>query len=465
MFGVDPSIYSPVPGVMPPVRRVRRLHLAASPYSTDRRAEAKSDHASDGAPPAPATLLPDDVLFAIFSHSSGAADVARCAATCRRWGSVVAARAAAICRALPVPPPPATFLPHLALGVFFPQHKNARAGARLRFVPTAAALSSTYSRRLLAGPITTGSAVVDLELDLDHARPVASRNGRVVLQLRRAGCLTLCVWNPSTGAVSVLPPLSGKDYPGTDYACAILTSEDLATGPLSTSPGFFRVLVVYERRRRSFTALRCYSSDTGGWGAEAKKPGDKISGRVLRQLRPAVVLGGVAYWSMRRAAFGVRLDGGTSLSSSATMDVCSVPYQLKLLRLNDHMVGVSPEDGRMRFIVMGFFARKLLAIDLFTSRRLRQASGDQIDDDGIMVNVQEIKLPRNCVPNNVKLRWFGEKSGTIIITAGETGSSTSDVFAFNLFTGSVEKLAEGVSNHECRNLYGYEVIPQHSLRP
>ncbi|WVZ54397.1 hypothetical protein U9M48_005202 [Paspalum notatum var. saurae] len=439
---------------MPPVRRARGAHAAAaSSYLTvadgwlsrrrrtvsvgnKRRAGAESD---DGAP-TPAILVPDDVLFSIFSRASGAADVARCAAS--------------ICRALPAPAPTAASIPHLALGVLFPQRKTAREGARLRFLPTAAAAAAfaNSARRHLAGLSAGGP----LDLDFDHARPVASRNGHVVLELRRAGGLTLCVWNPVTGAVSVLPPLSGKDYPG-DYACAILTSHDVADGPLASLPGFFRVLVVYERRRssRSFTALRCYSSDTGSWAAEAKKPGAKISGRVLRQLRPAVVRRGVAYWSTHRAAFGVRLDGATS----ATMDVLWVPYDLKQIRLDNHMVGVSP-DGRLRLIETGFVALKLRVIDFVTS----ELKDHQIDDDDIKIPVPEIRLTSTLTPA-VKLRWFGEKSGTLIVTVEETSGSTSAVYAFNLATRSVEKLADGVSNHAYRNMFGYEMIAQHNLCP
>ncbi|KAJ1274282.1 hypothetical protein BS78_05G050800 [Paspalum vaginatum] len=184
---------------------------------------------------------------------------------------------------------------------------------------------------------------------------------------------------------------------------------------------------------------------------------------MLRQLGPAVVLRGVAYWPMHHAALGVRLDG-----TSATMDVCSVPYKLTHCELDEHVLGVSL-DGRLRFVGTGFTARRTLVIS-FLASQLRGVVGcnsvdpRRDDDDGndIKLSVPQIEVTWTTA---VKLRWFGEKSGTLILTVGETGSSTSDVFAFNIATRSVEKLASDICNHACRNLYGYEMITLHSLRP
>ncbi|OEL30537.1 hypothetical protein BAE44_0008442 [Dichanthelium oligosanthes] len=122
----------------------------------------------------------------------------------------------------------------------------------------------------LLGPCDGGAPLLDDEgrALFDKARPVASRNGRVVLELRReerADGLTICVWNPMTGGVSVLPTLSGKDSPG-DYACAILTGDDL-----DVPTDLFRLLLVYNNCRRGSTVLRCYSSDTRSWGASRQE--------------------------------------------------------------------------------------------------------------------------------------------------------------------------------------------------
>lgn len=130
-------------------------------------------------------------------------------------------------------------------------------------------------------------------------------------------------------------PSPGGPGPGHDYACALLTAEDLLGAhapPRESRLGLlFSLVLVYNRR--TFTALRCYTSITSSgsasasanssWGPEARKPGAKIGGHVLRHLGQAVVLAGVAYWPMYRAALGVRLDG----AGEAVVDVCMVPYR------------------------------------------------------------------------------------------------------------------------------------------
>lgn len=100
---------------------------------------------------------------------------------------------------------------------------------------------------------------------MDYSCPVASRNGRLVLELRRdtrGDSVTFCVCSPMTGDAVVLPPLSGEDRPTDNYGCALLTVDD-------DSPRLFRLLIVYNSRR-GFTALRCYCSEAGRWGTERR---------------------------------------------------------------------------------------------------------------------------------------------------------------------------------------------------
>ncbi|GJN28025.1 hypothetical protein PR202_gb16106 [Eleusine coracana subsp. coracana] len=90
--------------------------------------------------------VPDDAISPVFARLPDAADVVRCAATCRRWSRIVAKDAAVLSRNLPP-------LPRLALG-FFHQEDAARKRKRSTstdddsaqaqaaqpcFVPTAAA--------------------------------------------------------------------------------------------------------------------------------------------------------------------------------------------------------------------------------------------------------------------------------------------------------------------------------------
>ncbi|KAL6660976.1 hypothetical protein ACP70R_000360 [Stipagrostis hirtigluma subsp. patula] len=421
---------------MPPLRRAPRA--PATPYTQDKATV-------DGAP---ATTLPDDLLFAIFSRvSSGDAGVARCAATCRHWGRVIAARAAALARALP---PLARFLPHLALGVLRgPEDGSVRATRRRRridaspqprFVPTASASphlgASGY--RLLGRPEDGGL--------FDRARPVASRKGRVVLELRRgdgADVLALGVCNPMMGDVAVLPPLAGDDYPGC-YACAIVAGDDLDDPP---SPGSFQLLLVYNRR--SFTALRSYSSDAGSWGPEGRMPGAKMSAHMLRHLGPAVVLRGVVYWPVHLAVLGVRLDGGAAIT-----DVCSVPYRLTQDDPEWRLLGISP-DGGLSYISAGVSGDALLFfVETLPPRFVDDVStaGDRWER-GECVRLPQIKL---STATAIKLRWFGEKSGTTFFTIGK-GSNTSGAFAANLATKSVEKLADGLDCDSWLSMCGYEM--------
>ncbi|XP_047056678.1 uncharacterized protein LOC124662947 [Lolium rigidum] len=418
---------------MPPLRRrLDRARSAPTPYPNgwlSRRPRRSKTRRADGD-----EVLPADVLTEIIARaSSGAADVARFSSTCRRWGFAVATHAAAICRSLP---PPTRYQTHLTLGFFHQENEDVRAFHRRRrpcdsaqptFVPTASASH-------LLGTLSLGSHL--LGGLFEHARPVASRNGRLVLELRRkerAQGLTLSVYNPMTGEVSVLPALSGEDCPGY-YACAILTGDDLdASIPL----GFFRVLLVYNRR--SFTAMRIFSSDVGSWRLEGRMPGAKMDAGKLRRLGPAVVVRGVAYWPMHRAALGVRLDG-------ALMDVCFVPY-------NNHyfpdyrLLGVTP-DGNLSFVFALFIRRLIITIE-----SLKPSSASEWEFHEL------IKLPE--VPTRpstaLKLRWFNEKSGTVLFTIREGGEATSGAFMLNLATRSLEKLAGGVECHGWRNFCGYEM--------
>jgi hypothetical protein len=294
-----------------------------------------------------ALLEPHDALSPVFARLPSAADVVRSAATCRRWARLIAKDAAVLSGVLPP-------LPRLTLGFF--HQENARVTARRRrassandaqaqpcLVPTAAA------SRLIGLPGPSWTALGDAVLGLDdgrglfeHARPVAARNGWLVLELRQdryTDGLKLCVCNPTRGDLAVLPALAGGDNPG-DYVCALYTGHDLDTPrPLSS---FFRLLIVYNRR--AFTALRSYSSDTGYWSTEAKRSyGPKIASEKLRELGQSIVSRGVAYWLMRRTAFAVRLD------TPEPAEVCMLQRSIPGLPTGCVAFGVDV-DGKLMYI-------------------------------------------------------------------------------------------------------------------
>lgn len=136
--------------------------------------------------------------------------------------------------------------------------------------------------------------------------------------------------------------------------------------------------------------------------------------------------------------------------------MCLVPYKMSHFLPDFRLLGVSP-DGELSYISLGRTLRRYLAIIVETL----QLHG--IDDDmNTAADRWErrgfIRLPQLEVPGAtaLKLRWFGEKSGTLFFTIGE-GGNTSGAFALNLATGSVEKLADGVECNSWRNLCGYDM--------
>uniref|UniRef100_A0A0D9V5R4 F-box domain-containing protein n=1 Tax=Leersia perrieri TaxID=77586 RepID=A0A0D9V5R4_9ORYZ len=120
------------------------------------------------------TSLTDDVLAAIFSRLPDAGDVVRCAATCRRWAGVVAKEAGFLSRSLRPP------LPGRALGAFFHQAHGDVGRKRKRRCPIAESSTPTCFV-----PTASGARLLGFNdlFDLSRSRPVAPRNGRVVLEL------------------------------------------------------------------------------------------------------------------------------------------------------------------------------------------------------------------------------------------------------------------------------------------
>ncbi|KAF7002499.1 hypothetical protein CFC21_017987 [Triticum aestivum] len=320
-------------------RKLRRSGAAASAsyfrIEKDRRhcfskkkKKNRHHHHHEVASSGPTASLCDDALADIFTRLPGAAAVVRCAATCRRWGRLVATRAAVISRCLP---PLGCSFPDLAVGLFHQEKdwpttrgRDAASSPGPCFVPTASG-----SRFLYEGRESLGVARLDDgDRLLDHSRPVASRNGRLVLELRRhrrqdraADGLRLAICNPMTSDnIVVVPPLFLAGKNNTKILEYGLTSHNLCP------PGchdFFRILLIYNHHRSGglSTVLRCYSSDTGRWGPETESI-VKIPSSKIRNISPAVVHRGVAYWALEQGVFGVRLD---RIDHDHTMDMHLVP--------------------------------------------------------------------------------------------------------------------------------------------
>ncbi|KAF0930511.1 hypothetical protein E2562_033252 [Oryza meyeriana var. granulata] len=202
---------------------------------------------------------------------------------------------------------------------------------------------------------------------------------------------------------------------------------------------FFRVLIVYNRDR--FTALLSYSSDTSSWSVEAKKvSGPKLTAWDLRKLGQGIVLGGVAYWLLRRTALAVRLD--TPEPTQTRMPPDGVPNPLQQLRL----LGVMP-DGKLCFFDAAHGGGCVsVAWTVFET-----SAGEWVMEHSIRLT----RLKIRCAVA-INLRWFCDKGAIILFTLGR-GSRNRGTYALNLATKKVDKLDDSVDCDSWRNFVGYEM--------
>ncbi|KAG2576861.1 hypothetical protein PVAP13_6NG042400 [Panicum virgatum] len=455
---------------MPPTRRGARRRTAAATKSARasrrlsvRRGEpfkresrggggAAAGNDDDGLP------LSDEALLLVFSALAAAtADLVCCAATCRRWRRLVSADAAFICRrATPRSDP---FVRSLALGFF--QSRTDASAAPPRFVPLSVAGASIQpSLAALVG---------------GASRVAASRNGRLVLDLRRRAssrathAVRLGACNPVTagcGGVDVLPPLRGKDSPTGPYACTVITAADEHGGEdrRASHHASYRVLLLYNRR--SFTALRCYSSDAGSWGPEAVVTGARI-GRNQLAVRPhaAVVHHGVVFWP--RLAVALRLDSllqpppaasaaakskGSKTPPRHTVAGFSPAARQRPSSQAERLLGVTP-DGRM------------LRVEA-DSETIRAYCGGGGDGDGDIrgASLTGEKLDWKWTMkqalmrvHTVRLRWLCEKSGLVIFTARNGGDPDTHVYTVDVETKQFRRVATCGEPASPGEMCGYEM--------
>ncbi|CAO2210068.1 unnamed protein product [Urochloa humidicola] len=402
------------------------------------------------------TPLPDEILIAIFAGFPEIADLVRCAATCRRWRLLVSGEAAFLSRRRR----PGRFLPPLALGFFFHHHAVAAAAAAAaaapRFVPTASA-----SRRFPALRSPELSRLLDSSSS--SSRVVASRNGLVVVDLRRGGgdgigrkngrALRLCVCNPMTGEAHALPPLTGKDGVG-HYVCTVLTADDCFAAP-APPPSTYRLLLVYSRR--SFTAFRSYSGDVGGWSPEAKVTGAKLGKSQMGLACNGVVGPGgrEAYWLAEGVVFRLRLD--TMEASMFRVQAFITPHCAPVFHVDDTRLGFTPE-GRLCAVQLDSTAindathRRLVRVGITTYGHHGGGGGNYREHEW-WKREEEIWVESFSVDNanTLKLRWFCERSGVVFFTVDRwslVGWGRSEVYAFSIRTRTLEKV---VSNGDGRS--------------
>nr|XP_051221313.1 uncharacterized protein LOC127339507 [Lolium perenne] len=443
---------------MPPPRTGQRCPRPSSanpaPYcrkAKHRRIKKHRQHRK--ASGSPTVSLSDDLVTCIFAGLSDAAAAVRCAATCRRWGRVVATSASIISPSLPSL---GRFLPDLAVGLFHrPEIDLPAAASSLPcFVPMASA-----ARFLLAGQQRLLS-VAGLRDDgglLNHSRPVASRNGRLVLELRREGHaasgLRLTVCNPMMpNSIVVVPPLVSSASTIQDYGCALLTGQDLRP-PRCNS--FFRLLLVYNHNRGpgNSTVLQCYSSDTGCWGREAECCIEIPSTKIC-DIGQAVVRRGVAFWALDLGVLGARLDQIDQ--HGAVMDMHLVPYDTPHWWPEKRLLGISP-DNRLFFMYTGVVHQEKIMMASFSYFEFEEEDNIRTGTKGICRDEKHLRMPQMKMSHRntaIKLRWFGEKSGLVLFTMGRP-SGHRGTFVLNLHDEVVNKLAD--DGDSWKNLLGYEM--------
>uniref|UniRef100_A0A453NAG8 Uncharacterized protein n=2 Tax=Triticinae TaxID=1648030 RepID=A0A453NAG8_AEGTS len=121
----------------------------------------------------------------------------------------------------------------------------------------------------------------------------------------------------------------------------------------------------------------------------------------------------------------------------------------------ERLLGTSADGERLSFLYVGFLG----CTDFFIYIETQTAAGGEWEGHE-QARLKLISLPELGITMKTafKLRWFGEKSGTLMFTVGEGGGCTSQgVFMLNITTGCLEKLADGVECHAWKHLCGYEM--------
>ncbi|TVU42911.1 hypothetical protein EJB05_09335, partial [Eragrostis curvula] len=394
------------------------------------------------------TPLSDEILLVIFAGFPDLADLVRCAFTCRRWRRLVSGEAAFLCRT------PrrlgGKFIPGLALGFF---HHLDEGAAAPRFVPLPSAV-----RRLgfqVQPSLTTLVEGLDGADGLfNSSRIVASRNGLLVVDLRHGKkdrALKLCVFNPMTGDVHILPPLSGKDGLG-HFACTVITAEyqdNMNTDAAPARSSYFRLLLLYTRR--GFTAFRSYSSDEGSWSEEAKVTNARLGKKQMGLTHMGVADHGddLAYWLAKNVVFVLSLK--TMASKVIHMPHSGNGWKFDMVNT---LLGFSPEGNHcaVQFAPLSLMKTKRdVTICVSTSRPHRGY------DTKELFPVEQF-LPANVM--QVNLRWFCEKSGVVFFSAvcGSLRDRRREMYALNLNTRTVEMVASHAGDSDpWKDLYGYEM--------
>ncbi|KAL6888959.1 hypothetical protein ACP4OV_009985 [Aristida adscensionis] len=135
-------------------------------------------------------------------------------------------------------------------------------------------------------------------------------------------------------------------------------------------------------------------------------------------------------------------------------DIHLLPYDVPHYWPEKHLLNVSP-DGHLFFMYYGI----RLGLNVLEAKiSYFDIHGDDIQTDrkqrsSLGILMHQMKMTSR--DGSLKLWWFGEKSGMVLFTMGES-SGHHGTFMLNLRDQTVEKLADS-EGHSWRNCLGFEM--------
>jgi hypothetical protein len=258
---------------------------------------------------ATAIALPDDALREILTRVVDPVSFFRCATACKWWRGLVA-DISFLRRRWPADSSKSSSV----FGFFAPQRESDKP---VLFVPAPQSPLGIGRRSL-------GSFFPEAASLLDHAEPLTTRRGLLLVRLRRlrGDAIHLAVCNLLAGTCDVLPPLNcsasmpiSRCWPISCFA--IVTGVDLCSRGQSPLPGystFFKVLVIADVLSKDSSGstwnrydVYMFASSESSW--TVRRECFKQWGVVFRSSqRSGVVRRGTAHWLFHRGLSYYILD-------------------------------------------------------------------------------------------------------------------------------------------------------------
>ncbi|XBI13131.1 hypothetical protein VPH35_139906 [Triticum aestivum] len=398
-----------------------------------------------------AATIPDDVVLEILLRvSRDVAALFRCAATCKRWRTLIA-DLSFLGRCWP----DNACHPSSFLGFFVQQRRDPDDRDELFvgvdidspqppvFLPAPAPWPVLGPRRRFLASLLPGLPAGLL----DGAQPLTARHGLLLVRLARGPHIHMAMCDPLNGTFHVLPPIKRRAYSAN---CAILTDADCSSpsGPRRPAPSpdrkFFKVLaIVVEsyRDRVHDCDLYTFSSTGSDWSTPARCLDEicdygKRGFRVLQETQNVAVCRGTAHWLVEY------WSDKADLSSYHTLDIDAATGHVSLTELSIPMNQLTKSrysteeptlctavDGTLLLFYMCMEAG-LGRLDIWTwPGGVNEESGGR----WLLARVVELRPPmEEWDPMFVRV-WSGQKSGVLFIV-----DSFAHVYKVDAEAGAME---------------------------